>query len=80
VAPQEKSQQKSIYTFKKGYYKVSARKLHGKQYVCSSSAPLPSAVYVSVSKPASTPTKSKVQPILFNQYGSNIPRSKAFED
>jgi hypothetical protein len=31
VAPQEKPQQESIYTFKKGYYKVSARKLRGKQ-------------------------------------------------
>jgi hypothetical protein len=34
----------------------------------------------SISKPASAPAKSKVQPILFNQYGSNIPLSEAFED
>jgi hypothetical protein len=43
-------------------------------------APLRSAVYVSISKPASAPAKSKVQPIMFNQYGSNIPQSEAFED
>jgi hypothetical protein len=37
-------------------------------------------VDTSVSKPASTPAKSKVQPIPFNQYNSNIPQSEAFED
>jgi hypothetical protein len=34
----------------------------------------------SVSKPASAPVKSKVQPIPFNQYGTNIPQSEAFAD
>jgi hypothetical protein len=37
-------------------------------------------VDTSVSKPASAPAKSKVQPIPFNQYNSNIPQSEAFED
>jgi hypothetical protein len=32
----------------------------------------------SVTKPASAPAKSKVQPILFNQYGTNIPQFEAF--
>jgi hypothetical protein len=34
----------------------------------------------SVTKPASAPAKSKVQPIPFNQYGTNIPQSEAFEE
>jgi hypothetical protein len=34
----------------------------------------------SVSKPASAPAKTRVQPIPFNQYGSNIPHSEAFAD
>jgi hypothetical protein len=33
-----------------------------------------------VSKPTSALAKSKVQPIPFNQYSSNIPQSEAFED
>jgi hypothetical protein len=33
-----------------------------------------------VSKPASAPAKTRVQPIPFNQYGSNIPSSEAFAD
>jgi hypothetical protein len=37
-------------------------------------------VDVSVSKSTSAPAKSKVQPIPFNQYGSNIPQFEAFED
>jgi hypothetical protein len=64
--------------FKKGYYKVSAGKLRQKQSVGSSSIPLPSAVDSSLTKPASAPAKSKVQPIPFNQYGTNIPQSEAF--
>jgi hypothetical protein len=70
----------SIYTYKKGYYKVSAGKLRNKQSVSSSSAPLPSAVDVSMSKPSSAPMKSKVKPIPFNQYGSNISHDVAFGD
>jgi hypothetical protein len=34
----------------------------------------------SVTKPASAPAKTRVQPIPFNQYGSNIPQSEAFAD
>jgi hypothetical protein len=78
--PQDQPQTTSIYTYKKGYYKVSAGKLRQKQSVGSSSVPLPSAVDSSVTKPASAPAKSKVQPIPFNQYGTNIPQSEAFEE
>jgi hypothetical protein len=78
--PQDQPQTTSIYTYKKGHYKVSAGKLRHKQSVGSSSVPLPSAVDSSVTKPASAPAKSKVQPIPFNQYGTNIPQSEAFEE
>jgi hypothetical protein len=47
----------SIYTYKKGYYKVSDGKLRSKPSQGSSSVPLPSAVEASVSKPASAPAK-----------------------
>jgi hypothetical protein len=45
---------------------VSAGKLRPKhkQSVGSSSAPLPSALDSSVSKPASAPSKTRVQPII----------------
>jgi hypothetical protein len=33
-----------------------------------------------VTKPASAPAKSKVQPVPFNQYGSNIPQSEVFAE
>jgi hypothetical protein len=66
--------------YKKGYYKVSARKLPNKQSVGGSTAPLPFMVDVSVSKPSSAPGKSKVKPIPFNQYGSNISQDAAFGD
>jgi hypothetical protein len=78
--PQDQPQTTSIYTYKKGYYKVSAGKLRQKQSVGSSSVPLPSVVDSSVTKPASSPAKSKVQPIPFNQYGTNIPQSEAFAE
>jgi hypothetical protein len=80
--PQDQAQPKSLYTYSKGYYKVSAGKLRPKhkQSVGSSSAPLPSAMDSSVSKPASAPAKTRVQPIPFNQYGSSIPHSEAFAD
>jgi hypothetical protein len=70
----------SIYTYKKGYYKVSVGKLRAKQSVGSSSVPLPVPKDASVSKPSSAPVKSKVQPVPFNQYGSNIPSATAFEN
>jgi hypothetical protein len=76
--PQDQPQSTSIYTYKKGYYKVSAGKLRQKQSVGSSSVPLPSAVESSVTKHASAPAKSRVQPIPFNQYGSNIPPGWSF--
>jgi hypothetical protein len=40
--------------------------------VGSSSVPPPSAKDHSATKPASAPAKFKVQPIPFNQYGSNL--------
>jgi hypothetical protein len=43
-----------------------------KSSVGSSSVPPPSAKDHSATKPASAPAKFKVQPIPFNQYGSNL--------
>jgi hypothetical protein len=72
----------SIYTYKEGYFKVSAGKLRSKPSQGSSSVPLPSTVEASVSKPASAPAKQMPKPVQFNQYGSNIPRERerAFDD
>jgi hypothetical protein len=56
----------SIYTFNKGYYKVSAGKLRAKQSMGRSSMPLPGPKEVSVSKPSSAPVKNKVQPVSLN--------------
>jgi hypothetical protein len=69
----------SIYTYKKGYHKISAGKLHNKPSQGRSSVPLPSTVEASVSKPASSPAKQMPKPVHFNQYGSNIPRERAFD-
>ncbi|KAM0831559.1 hypothetical protein ACQ4PT_065458 [Festuca glaucescens] len=69
----------SIYTFKKGYYKVAAKKHKAKQSVGTSSVPLPLAKDHSVSKLALKPVKSKVSPVFFNQYGYNISMDDAFE-
>jgi hypothetical protein len=82
LPPQDQAQPKSLYTYSKGYFKVSAGKFRPKQKqsVGSSSVPLPSAMDSSVTKPASAPAKTRVQPIPFNQYGSNIPQSEAFAD
>jgi hypothetical protein len=68
----------SQYTFLKGYHKVSAKKIKCKQSVRNSSVPLPTAIEASVTKPASAPVKTHVQPIMFNQYGTNIHMAKAF--
>jgi hypothetical protein len=38
----------------------------------SSSVPLPSTLDKSATKPASAPAKFKIQPVPFNQYGSNL--------
>jgi hypothetical protein len=38
----------------------------------SSSVPLPSALDQSTTKPTSAPAKFKIQPVPFNQYGSNL--------
>jgi hypothetical protein len=75
----DQAPKESIYTFKKGYYKVSARKLRSKPSQGSSSVPLPSAVETSVTKPALAPAKQLPKPMHFNQYGSNIPRERALD-
>jgi hypothetical protein len=56
----------------KVYQKKIMKKPGTKSSVGSSSVPLPSAKDESASKPASAPAKSQVQPIPFNQYGSNL--------
>jgi hypothetical protein len=48
------------------------KKPGSKSSVGSSSVPPPSAKDHSATKPASAPAKVKVQPMLFNQYGSNL--------
>jgi hypothetical protein len=45
---------------------VSAKKIKCKQSVRNSSVPLPTAIEASVTKPASAPVKTHVQPIMFN--------------
>jgi hypothetical protein len=54
------------------YQKKLMKKPVTKSSVGSSSIPLPSAKDESASKPTSAPAKAQVQPILFNQYGSNL--------
>jgi hypothetical protein len=54
------------------YKKKVLKKPGTKSSVGSSSVPAPSAKDHSATKPASAPAKCKVQPIPFNQYGSNL--------
>jgi hypothetical protein len=54
------------------YKKKLLKKPGTKSSVGSSSVPAPSAKDHSATKPASAPAKIKVQPIPFNQYGSNL--------
>jgi hypothetical protein len=54
------------------YKKKLMKKPGSKSSVGSSSVPPPSAKDHSATKPASAPAKVKVQPIPFNQYGSNL--------
>jgi hypothetical protein len=54
------------------YKKNLFKKLGTKSSVGSSSVPAPSAKDHSATKPASAPAKFKIQPIPFNQYGSNL--------
>jgi hypothetical protein len=54
------------------FKKKLMKKPGSKSYVGSSSMPPPSAKDHSATKPASTPAKIKVQPVPFNQYGSNL--------
>jgi hypothetical protein len=54
------------------YKKKLIKKPGTKSSVGSSSVPAPSAKDHSATKPASAPAKCKVQPIPFNQYGSNL--------
>jgi hypothetical protein len=56
------------------------KKLGTKSSVGSSSVPAPLAKDQSATKPASAPVKIKVQPIPFNQYGSNMDEEKLFGD
>jgi hypothetical protein len=56
----------------KVYQKKLMKKPGTKSSVGSSSVPLPSAKDESASKPASAPAKTQVQPIPFNQCGSNL--------
>jgi hypothetical protein len=56
----------------KVYQKKIVKKPGTKSSMGSSSVPLPSAKDESASKPASATTKVQVQPIPFNQYGSNL--------
>jgi hypothetical protein len=56
----------------KVYQKKIMKKPGTKLSMGSSSVPLPSARDESASKPASAPAKTQVQPIPFNQYGSNL--------
>jgi hypothetical protein len=56
----------------KVYQKKIVKKPGTKSSVGSSSVPLPSARDESAPKPASAPAKVQVQPIPFNQYGSNL--------
>jgi hypothetical protein len=59
---------------------VAAKKRKKKQLVGSSSVPLPFGdVDALVSKPAFAWVKTRVRPILFNQYGSNISMAEAFQ-
>jgi hypothetical protein len=62
------------------YQKKLMKKPGTKSSVGSSSVPAPSAKDQSATKPASAPAKIKVQPIPFNQYGSNLDREKLFGD
>jgi hypothetical protein len=54
------------------YKKKLIKKPGSKSSVGSSSVPAPSAKDHLATKPASAPAKFKVQPIPFNQYGSNL--------
>jgi hypothetical protein len=54
------------------YKKKLLKKPGTKSSVGSSSVPAPSAKDHSATKPASAPAKVKIQPIPFNQYGSNL--------
>jgi hypothetical protein len=62
----------------KVYQKKLMKKPGTKSSVGSSSVPVPSAKDQSATKPASAPAKIKVQPIPFNQYGSNLGEEKLF--
>jgi hypothetical protein len=66
----------------KVYQKKLLKKLGTKSSVGSSSVPAPSAKDQdhSATKPASVPAKFKVQPIPFNQYGSNLEEESLFGD
>jgi hypothetical protein len=55
------------------------KKPGSKSSVGSSSVPPPSAKDHSTSKPASAPAKFTVQPIPFNQYGSNLEEENPFD-
>jgi hypothetical protein len=54
------------------FKKKLMKKPGSKSSVGSSSVPPPSAKDHSATKPASAPAKVKVQPVPFNQYGSNL--------
>jgi hypothetical protein len=54
------------------FKKKLMKKPGSKSSVGSSSVPPPSAKDQSATKPASAPAKIKVQPVPFNQYGSNL--------
>jgi hypothetical protein len=54
------------------FKKKLMKKPGSKSSVGSNSVPLPSAKDQSATKPASAPAKIKVQPVPFNQYGSNL--------
>jgi hypothetical protein len=66
----------------KVYQKKLLKKPGTKSSVGSSSVPAPSAKDQdhSATKPASVPAKFKVQPIPFNQYGSNLEEESLFGD
>jgi hypothetical protein len=66
----------------KVYQKKLMKKPGTKSSVGSSSVPAPSAKDQdhSATKPASVPAKFKVQPIPFNQYGSNLEEETLFGD
>jgi hypothetical protein len=60
------------------FQKKLLKKPGSKSSVGSSSVPPPSAKDHSTSKPASAPAKFTIQPIPFNQYGSNLEEENLF--